>query len=261
MFTKKNLLSLFVPVIITIPLTLSSCSSNDEQKINEAKDKVKAIAALKLLPTFKSTTPTPINPLELKITDFSNPPLPTGYSPNDFTIEVWSIELPILGSKNLDIWLKVTSTSTSEIYPDISEFYSIESTNIKELEETKVIEVGEESLKPKFEELVLGNKSLITTMINEAILGIGYFENNSSIDIQKLKDKDVEEIISLDKRLVSDNTNKFVFEGRQKNVYFNFVKFEGEAILLNCILNDEKVVGTSGIIIELPFEGIDQGGV
>jgi hypothetical protein len=101
-FVKKLLFILASPVTLILPLSLISCSqNNDEIRIAQAKEKIQEIILAKPLPTLKN------KPIDnqvllsnyLKSNDFVIPTIQT----TGVEIDLHSIELPIVGEQNLII--------------------------------------------------------------------------------------------------------------------------------------------------------------
>jgi hypothetical protein len=100
---KKSLFILGAPLPLILPLTLISCSqNNDESRITAAREIIKEIVAKKPLPTL-SVTPTgdqiSLSDYLGQVSKFVAPK----HSTDDFLIDLHKIELPILGEKDLDI--------------------------------------------------------------------------------------------------------------------------------------------------------------
>ena len=230
---KKLLFILSAPLVTIFPITLLSCSQNNtEDRIFEAEEKIQKIILEKPLPTLSTKPTTNIVDLEnyLKIQSFNNPVTEiTGVK-----IEINDIELPIVNSKDLLIWLKVTSTDTLDIAPEISGFYSINLSEILEMKDKTINSIPYEKLKILFDELLEPNLGNITKIVSNAIFGIDEFEGETSIDTSTLE----QDPKPLNDRLTTSNINQYIFDGYQQNIHMLFKSIENNIIVFDFIFGD-----------------------
>ncbi len=214
---KKLLFILASPVTLILPLSLISCSqNNDEIRIAQAKEKIQEIILAKPLPTLKN------KPIDnqvllsnyLKSNDFVIPTIQT----TGVEIDLHSIELPIVGEQNLIIWFKVTSTDTLDIAPEIADFYSINFFDIVEVKGKTIVPVEYATIEESFQQIIEQNIADISAMVTDAIFSKGIFLGDPTIDTSTLE----QDPKPLNDRLTTSIINEHIFEGYQKNVYMVF---------------------------------------
>ncbi len=225
---KKFLFILSTPLVAIFPITLLSCSQNStESRISEAEEKIENIILQKPLPTLSVKPTNNIINLEnyVKSQSFNNPITEI----SGVKIEINDIELPVVDSKDLLIWLKVTSTDTLDIAPEISGFYSINFSEIIEIKDKTINSIPYETLEILFDELLSPNIGNITKVVSDAIFGRGEFEGQTSIDTSSL----TQDPKPLNDRLTTSNINQYIFDGFQKNVHMVFKSIETNVIVFD----------------------------
>ncbi|MDK2819824.1 MAG: hypothetical protein KFW07_03230 [Mycoplasmataceae bacterium] len=226
---KKRLLLITTPITLLLPATLISCgSTSDADRINNAKKKVANVVAGKIRPTLSN----PVNK-EILLINYLNPSeydLPKTVT-TGIKITLENIEIPLVNANDLIIWFKVESTETLDIAPEISDYYSVNFSEIDGVEGKIIIPPSSnediEILKTRFETLVNSNINNFRKLVSDAIYGKGNFDGQSKINVSEL----INSSQDLMDRLTTDNINRYIFSGKQKNIYLEFNEV---------IVNDEE---------------------
>ncbi|MGL5643212.1 MAG: hypothetical protein ACRCW3_00310 [Metamycoplasmataceae bacterium] len=232
---KKILLMLSISAPLLLPLTMVSCSqSNDEDRINKAKEKIKQIVSEKPHPTLANPPSGLIN-LEnyLQLNSYVAPTTEV----TGIKIEVYNVELPTPTSTNLVIWLKVTSTDTLDISAEISDFYSVNFNELEGINPLMIQEITVDQLTTPFTNLINSKNFTLQKLIEDAINGTGTFDILSPIDPVTLNDDPQE----FNNRITTENINNNIFESQQNNVYAVFITYDARTrrISLSFELRDE----------------------
>ncbi|MGL5205412.1 MAG: hypothetical protein ACRC7B_00660 [Metamycoplasmataceae bacterium] len=217
---KKLLLTLSISAPLLLPLTMVSCSqSSNEDRIDEARAKIKKIVSEKPRPTFVTQPSGPINLVNyLQLNSYIAPTTEV----SGVNIELYSVELPTPNSRNLVIWLKVTSTDTLDIIPEIADFYFVNFNELNGIDPLMIQEITTDQLNVPFNNLMNSKSFALSKLIEDAINGTGVFSALSPIDPVKLN----VDAKDFDDRLTTKNINDNIFESQQSNVYAVFTRYE-----------------------------------
>lgn len=250
---KKILFTLSLSIPVILPTILVSCSQNsDQNRINEAREKVQKVITEKPQPTLATQPNASIDLANyLQLNSFIAPK-------SDLTgikIELDSIELPTPNSTNLIIWLKVTSTDTLDIIADISDFYSINFNEIAGIDSTNIQPITIDQLSTPFTNLLNAKRSLLNKFINEAISGTGFFEGQTKIDPTTL----INDPKELNDRLTTNNLNENIFENHQKNVYVEFLIYDANAKTISLTFELRELDNSDKVTFDMQFELIELG--
>ncbi|MGL5205026.1 MAG: hypothetical protein ACRC63_02130, partial [Metamycoplasmataceae bacterium] len=233
---------------ILLPLTIVSCSQNSNQdRINEAREKIKQIVADKPKPTLLNQPSDTIN-LEnyLQIGAFVAPT-------TEFTgviIELYSVELPSPNSTNLVIWLKVTSTNTLDIIAEISDFYSVNFNEINGINPDRIQEIEIDQLTVPFTNLINSRNFALQKLVEDAINGSGFFSNLSKLDPDDLNNDSSD----LDDRLTTNNINENIFENQQRNIYAIFIRYDLGVRRISLSFELQNEDNTANVSVNRQFE-------
>ncbi|MGL6124935.1 MAG: hypothetical protein ACRC1F_00385 [Metamycoplasmataceae bacterium] len=247
---KKLLLTLSISVPILLPMTLISCSQNSVQdRIDKAQEKIDQIVSSKPLPTLRIQ---PGDKIELENYFQTNAFVSPTTDISGVKIEMSSIELPVPNSTDFNIWLKVTSTDTLDIAAEISDFYSVKFSDLNGIDKTKIEPISSEKLKTPFSILIQSMSVDLGRFVNDALSGTRFFNGQESIDPNTL----INDPKKLLDRLTSDNIDKNVFDGRQKNVHVSFVNYFENSKRMNLNFELREKDATAEVIVDLTFDVI-----